>query len=60
MKPAGRRLLRLVDARTRELAIALDGQDYVALAGRHSGQCGSVHDVNRGFLWLFNDWTETG
>src|SRR6058998_2540620 len=58
MKPAGRRLLRLVDTRAREIAIALDGQDQVALAGRHSGQCGSVYDVNGGFLWLFNDWPE--
>lgn len=58
MKSAGRRLLRLVDARARELAIALDGQNEMALASRHSGQGGSVHDVNRSFLWLFNDWPE--
>src|SRR5437867_7261616 len=58
MKPAGRRLLRLVDTRARELAIALDGQDQVALAGRHSGQCGFVHDVDRSFLWLLHAWPE--
>ena len=55
MKPFGRGLFGFVYARTRDFAIALDGQDDRALARRHAGKCGFLDEMNRSLLRFFAD-----
>jgi len=48
-----RDLLGFVDSRASQLSIALDSQNEVSLASRHSCQRGFVVDVDRSFLGVF-------
>src|SRR5438105_12255766 len=58
MKPARRSLLRFVNARTCQLAIAFDRENDRALTRGDARKRGLVDQVNRSLFWIFDHRSE--